>query len=154
MTKYELKMSETWVDSLNEIFKGCTIYNPHPEAAPYTIKSYESEKDAIDDFSDRRGIKEKRSRDYHYTEFYLEKINCDDEGTELSRDIFKICELPDESEADQIRNLRLAAKLTQKQLAEMFEISLSSVKSWECGRRTPPKWALKILLEKIAELSE
>ncbi len=48
-----------------------------------------------------------------------------------------------------IKESREAAGLTQKQFSDMFEIPIDVVKSWDSGRRKPPKWAEKLILEKL-----
>ncbi len=53
-----------------------------------------------------------------------------------------------------IKEYRQAAGLTQKQFADKFEIPLDVVKSWDCGRRKPPKWAEKLIIEKLRKASE
>ncbi len=48
-----------------------------------------------------------------------------------------------------IKEYRQVLGLTQRQFSEMFEIPLDVIKSWDSGRRCPPKWAEKMLLEKM-----
>lgn len=62
-----------------------------------------------------------------------------------------ISERYDYVEADNgIKSARLKAGLkTQREFAEQFDIPLDVIKSWESGRRTPPAWAEKLLLEKL-----
>lgn len=62
-----------------------------------------------------------------------------------------ISERYDYVEADNgIKTARLKAGLkTQREFAEQFDIPLDVIKSWESGRRTPPAWAEKLLLEKL-----
>lgn len=54
----------------------------------------------------------------------------------------------------QIKELRLKAGLTQKQFSDMFEIPLDVVKSWDAGRRKPPAWAEKLIVEKLIQIIE
>ena len=53
-----------------------------------------------------------------------------------------------------IKDYRKAAKLTQKQFSELFEIPIDVVKSWDSGRRYPPKWAEKLIIEKLSRIAE
>lgn len=53
-----------------------------------------------------------------------------------------------------IREYREKAGLTQQQFAEMFGISINTVKSWDCGRRTPDKLKEKLIIEKLESISE
>lgn len=49
-----------------------------------------------------------------------------------------------------IADLRKKAGMTQKDFAEYFEIPIDVVKSWESERRSPSKWAEKLIIEKMA----
>lgn len=49
---------------------------------------------------------------------------------------------------------RQTAGLTQKQFAELFDIPLDTVKSWESGRRNPPEWAQNLILEKLDQIEQ
>ena len=48
-----------------------------------------------------------------------------------------------------IKEYRQAVGLTQKQFSELFEIPIDVVKSWDSGRRKPPEWAEKLIIEKL-----
>ncbi len=48
-----------------------------------------------------------------------------------------------------IKEYRQIAGLTQGQFSELFEIPIDVVKSWDSGRRYPPKWVEKMLIEKL-----
>ena len=51
-----------------------------------------------------------------------------------------------------IKEHRLSAGLTQKQFSDMFEIPIDVVKSWDSGRRKPPIWAEKLIIEKLKQI--
>lgn len=51
-----------------------------------------------------------------------------------------------------IKECRQAAGLTQKQFSDLFEIPIDVVKSWDSGRRSPPQWAEKLIIEKLETL--
>ncbi len=53
-----------------------------------------------------------------------------------------------------IKEHRQAAGLTQKQFSDLFEIPIDVVKSWDSGRRKPPAWAEKLIIEKLNTLKE
>lgn len=53
-----------------------------------------------------------------------------------------------------IKEYRLAAGLTQKQFSELFEIPLDTVKNWDAGRRYPPLWAEKLIIEKLERMEQ
>lgn len=55
-----------------------------------------------------------------------------------------------------IKEARKAAGLTQKQFAELFNppIPIDTVKSWDCGRTSPPEWAQPLILERIEKRKE
>lgn len=48
-----------------------------------------------------------------------------------------------------IKEARKNAGLTQKEFSEIFEIPIDVVKSWDSGRRKPPAWAEKLIIEKL-----
>ena len=50
-----------------------------------------------------------------------------------------------------LKEHRQAAGLTQKQFSELFEIPIDVVKSWDSGRRTPPEWVQKLIIEKLTK---
>lgn len=52
----------------------------------------------------------------------------------------------------QIKEYRQSAGLTQKQFSELFEIPIDVVKSWDSGRRKPPEWAKKLIIEKLSTI--
>lgn len=54
----------------------------------------------------------------------------------------------------EIRIAREAAGLTQQQFADMFDISIDTIKSWDVGRRRPDKFKEKLILEKLAEIKD
>lgn len=55
-----------------------------------------------------------------------------------------------------IKEHRQAAGLTQKQFSELFNppIPLDTIKSWDCGRKTPPDWVAGLIIEKLNTLKE
>ena len=48
-----------------------------------------------------------------------------------------------------IKGLRLAVGLSQKEFSDLFEIPIDVVRSWDCGRRKPPVWVEKMIVEKL-----
>lgn len=53
-----------------------------------------------------------------------------------------------------IKECRKAAGLTQRQFSEMFGIPIDTVKCWDSGRRNPPEWAERLIVEKLEGLKE
>lgn len=51
-----------------------------------------------------------------------------------------------------IKSHRLSAGLTQHQFADMFGISIDTVKAWDCGRRKPDKLKEKLIIEKLEQI--
>lgn len=49
-----------------------------------------------------------------------------------------------------IKDMRIKAGMTQQEFADFFEIPIDVVKSWESGRRSPTKWAEKLIIEKLS----
>lgn len=48
-----------------------------------------------------------------------------------------------------IKKYRQDAGLTQAEFSKIFEIPLDTVKGWDSGRRKPPEWAEKLIIEKL-----
>lgn len=53
-----------------------------------------------------------------------------------------------------IKEHRQKAGLSQKQFAELFDIPIDTVKSWDSGRRKPDKLKEKLIIEKLNEIKE
>lgn len=53
-----------------------------------------------------------------------------------------------------IKEARKSAGYTQKEFSKLFEIPIDTVKGWECGRSCPPKWAEKLIIEKLDTLKK
>ena len=53
-----------------------------------------------------------------------------------------------------IKEARIAAGLNQKEFSDLFEIPIDVVKSWDSGRRKPPAWAEKLIIEKLNNIAE
>lgn len=53
---------------------------------------------------------------------------------------------------NQIKELRISAGLTQTQFAESFGIPIDVVKSWDSGRRTPPEWVKKLIIDELERI--
>lgn len=51
-----------------------------------------------------------------------------------------------------IKEYRLAAGLTQQQFAELFDISIDTVKAWDCGRRKPDKLKERLMFERLEQM--
>ena len=53
-----------------------------------------------------------------------------------------------------IKQARLVAGITQKQMSEFFEIPLRTVESWESESRKPPAYVEKLIVEKLMTLKK
>lgn len=53
-----------------------------------------------------------------------------------------------------IKEARLKAGFTQKQLSDMLGIPLRTVESWEAGVRKPPSYVEKLIVEKLVNISQ
>jgi DNA-binding transcriptional regulator YiaG len=53
-----------------------------------------------------------------------------------------------------IKEARIAANLTQKQLSDMLEIPLRTIESWEGGQRKPPAYVESLIVEKLQQISK
>lgn len=54
----------------------------------------------------------------------------------------------------QIKEYRILAGFTQVQFSELFGIPIDVVKSWDSGRRKPPEWVERLIIEKLEENME
>lgn len=52
-----------------------------------------------------------------------------------------------------IKESRKAAGLTQKQMSEAFDIPLRTIEDWEAGKRTPPSYVEKLIIEKLERIA-
>ena len=154
MLKYEIKEGRAAVEDITDIYEGCTLNlkwsNPH------TLKSFteKEKKEAFDFLKESISVLEKSGKFYYYTEIYLEEVECTENGREEIRNAIGFTKFPNDPQNALIKKLRLSAGLTQKQFAKKYGISLASVKSWDCGRRTPPAWAVNLLIEKMSAEQE
>jgi DNA-binding transcriptional regulator YiaG len=53
-----------------------------------------------------------------------------------------------------IKEARKAAKLTQKQMSDLFEIPKRTIEAWEAGDRTPPPYVEKLIVEKLENIAK
>lgn len=53
-----------------------------------------------------------------------------------------------------IKEARMAAGLSQKEVSERFEIPLRTLSHWENGDRKPPAWAEKLLIDAIGRIEK
>lgn len=52
-----------------------------------------------------------------------------------------------------IKKARLAAHLTQQQMSDLFEIPKRTIEDWENGKRTPPPYVEKLIVEKLERMN-
>lgn len=55
---------------------------------------------------------------------------------------------------NKIKEYRKSAGITQRQFAELFDIPIDTVKSWECGRRKPDKLKEKLIIKELERIKE
>ena len=53
--------------------------------------------------------------------------------------------------ADQIKAARATAGLTQRQAAERIGVPLRTLEQWEIGRRNPPDYVLRSVIERLEQ---
>lgn len=53
-----------------------------------------------------------------------------------------------------IKEYRKAAGLTQEEFSRIFEIPIDTVKNWDSGRRSPPKWAEKLIIKELERMKK
>lgn len=52
-----------------------------------------------------------------------------------------------------IKQSRLAAGLTQQQMADRFDIPKRTIENWEGGKSTPPPYVERLIIEKLERIS-
>lgn len=57
-------------------------------------------------------------------------------------------------EISKIKIARETAGLTQIQFADMFDIPIDTVKSWDSGRRKPDKLKERLIIEKLEQMQK
>ncbi len=53
-----------------------------------------------------------------------------------------------------IKEARTFAGLTQKQVYEVVGVPMRTLQDWENGRRTPPEWVERLVVEKLIGIKE
>ena len=53
-----------------------------------------------------------------------------------------------------IKEARVDAGLTQKDVFEKIGIPIRTIQQWESGRRTPPEWVEKLVVEKLEQIAK
>lgn len=53
-----------------------------------------------------------------------------------------------------LKESRISAGLTQKQMSDLLEIPLRTIEEWEAGRRKPPTYVEKLIVDKLAGYSK
>lgn len=55
---------------------------------------------------------------------------------------------------NEFRTARKRLGLTQQELSELLEIPKRTIEDWEGGRRNPPEWVKKLVLEKMESMKQ
>lgn len=55
---------------------------------------------------------------------------------------------------NEFKTARLAAKLTQQEMSELMKIPKRTIEDWECGRRNPPLYVKRFVLNELAEIAK
>lgn len=55
---------------------------------------------------------------------------------------------------NRIRSARLAAGLSQKEMSELLRIPKNTITGWEQGRRTPPEYVERLIIEKLNSMKK
>lgn len=53
-----------------------------------------------------------------------------------------------------IREARKSVGITQRTLSELLEIPLRTIEDWDSGKRNPPRYVEKLIVEKILSFGE
>ena len=58
-----------------------------------------------------------------------------------------------ENFAEHFKRARLAAGITQADMSKLMEIPLRTVESWEVGKRTPPPYVQRFILNELESIA-
>lgn len=53
---------------------------------------------------------------------------------------------------NEFKTARLAAGLTQKTMSELMEIPFRTIQDWEAGKRTPPPYVRRFVLNELKDI--
>lgn len=53
-----------------------------------------------------------------------------------------------------IKEAREQAGLSRAEMSRLFEIPIRTLEEWDAGRRTPPPYVEKLIIEKLQSISE
>ena len=53
---------------------------------------------------------------------------------------------------NKIKDARIAAGLSQKKMSQILEIPVRTIQDWEGGKRQPPVYVEKLIIEKLEKL--
>ena len=53
-----------------------------------------------------------------------------------------------------IKEAREAAGLSRAEMSRVFEIPIRTLEEWDAGRRTPPPYVEKLIIEKLEAISK
>lgn len=55
---------------------------------------------------------------------------------------------------NEIREVRERSGVSRRELCESIDLPYRTLEDWECERRTPPKWAENLIIEKIENIAK
>lgn len=55
---------------------------------------------------------------------------------------------------NEIKSAREAAGLTQKRMSEIMDIPVLTISAWEIGRREPPPYVKRFILNELAAIAQ
>lgn len=53
-----------------------------------------------------------------------------------------------------MKEARLAAGLSQAKMSEILDIPVRTIEDWESGRRNPPEWAKKLIVNELKRIAK
>lgn len=56
--------------------------------------------------------------------------------------------------AEQLKQARNSAGLTQEKMAVLFEIPKRSIENWESSKSAPPPWSQRLILKELERLQK
>lgn len=56
--------------------------------------------------------------------------------------------------SDDLKSTRKSAALTQQGMAERMKIPNRTIQDWECGKRTPPEYVQRFVLNELNSLKK
>ena len=73
-----------------------------------------------------------------------------EKGTGTARKVTYLIEPVKNYDRKEIRDIRIKAGMTQAKFCEYFDIPRRTLEDWECGKRKPPEYLVRLLVYRLS----